>query len=128
MIRIFLAGMLALAVAGCHRGTVTVVADGHHVHDHQCGHYWNGHGWLIVERHAHRGGCGHYYHHSQWHAYPESHVYVESSHGHFGVTIERRRDEKPTHSSPPRAHEEKPQPPRHEAPHRPEPHKPGKPK
>jgi hypothetical protein len=124
MIRILLAGVLALGLAGCHHGTVSVQSEGRHVHDHSCGHYWDGHGWLIVERHAHRAGCGHYYHHSQWHARPESHVYVESRHGHFGVTIEKGRGEEPKHSSPPRAHDEKPGPRGHESPPKPGPHKP----
>ncbi|KAF0243519.1 MAG: hypothetical protein FD180_3303 [Planctomycetota bacterium] len=128
MIRILLAGLLALGLAGCHRGTVTVEAGGHHSHDHNCGHYWDGSGWLIVQRHAHRSGCGHYYHHNQWHAHPESHVYVHSSHGHFGVTIERSRVEESKPSNPPRAHDPKPQPPGHGSPPKPEPHKPRGPK
>lgn len=125
MIRILLAGVVALGLAGCHSGQVTVTADASHVHDHNCGHYWDGHGWLIVTSHVHRSGCGHYHHHGQWHLNPESHVYREASYGHFGVTIERSHDEKRTPSEPRKVHEDKPEPPK---PHKPDPHKPGHPK
>ncbi len=126
MFRILLAGILGLAVAGCHHeGSVRIESEWHH-HDHNCGHYWDGHGWLFVSGHVHHEGCGHHYHHSQWHVYPESHVYVDTSYRHFGVTVERSHVEESSPTHPREGHEAKPQPPHPGTPEKPD--KPKKPK
>ncbi|MBI3270657.1 MAG: hypothetical protein HYZ53_16745 [Planctomycetes bacterium] len=58
---------LALALAGC---TATVdgphiLVEGH-VHTATCGHYWDGHGWVVIANHAHGPGCGHFYSDGRW--------------------------------------------------------------
>lgn len=101
MIRIMLAGVLALLVVGCRNGTLVVESDHREpVRSSYDDRYWDGHVWVMSSD----PGRGHYRHHGYWHLYPETHVYSEPHYAHFGVTVQPVRVEERGHHDDHRGH------------------------